>query len=149
MATMDASRFARELTRARWRFRYAQGIAVSANLRIQDHVFHRSMSVLPYRLASLRLDPAGHPVPGDTAGRIMRDVVRAFFAPQGLARRTRLALLVWSGLVALSPRPASERLILWRFAPSSRPRPLRRLLGILALVSSPAHVAAAFHDVQT
>jgi glycosyltransferase involved in cell wall biosynthesis len=136
MTRMDSGRFATEVTRARWRFEYAQRIARSANLHLHDGVFRRSMSMLPYRLASLRLDPARHPLRGDTAAKVMRDVVRAFFVPQGLARRARLALLVWSGLVAMSPRFASERLILWRFASSSRPRALRKLLRLLALVSS-------------
>jgi hypothetical protein len=138
MASMDVGRFAVELSRARWRFRYAQRIARSVGLRVEDDVFDRSMSALPYRLASLRLDPARHPVPKDSARKVLRDTLRAFFVPQGLALRARVALLVWAGLVTVSPRLASERLILWRFASSSRPMAVRRMLRVLALARRPS-----------
>jgi glycosyltransferase involved in cell wall biosynthesis len=137
LSHLNVGRFGAEVSRARRRFAYAQGIARSVGLRVPDDVFDRSMSTLTFRLASLRLDPAHHPIAGDGRLKILRDVVRAFFVPQGLRPRARLALLVWAGLVALSPRTVSERVILWRFASPSRPEAVRRVLRVLRVVKAP------------
>jgi glycosyltransferase involved in cell wall biosynthesis len=134
MAKLDVRRFRTELSRARWRFRYGQRIARSVGLEVNDDVFDKNMATLSYRLASLRLDPAEHPIGGDTPMRVLRDLVTAFFVPQGLGRRTRAVLLAWAGLVAVTPRPVSKRLVLWRFAPSNRPVAVRRVLRGLRLV---------------
>ena len=133
MSTLQLGRFARELSRAQWRFRYAQRIAASAGWTIADGAFGNSLAVLPYRLASLRLAPAQHPIPGDSMAAIARDTVRAFFVPQGRPIAARVALLAWSLLVAGLPPRASERLVLWRFASPSRPPLLRRALSFLRL----------------
>jgi hypothetical protein len=134
MSSLDVSRFGAELGRAQRRFRYAQGVAQSVGLRVPDDVFKKSMSALSYRLASLRLDPGGHPIPRDGTLAVLLDAVRAFFVPQGLGARGRVALLVWAVLVGLSPRRAAERLVLWRFASPSRPKALRVALRLLRVV---------------
>lgn len=129
----DPSKFAREVTRAAWRFRYSQTIARRSKTTIPDRAFHRSMTTLAYRLASFRLAREGHPVPGDRLGRILVDFVAAFFAPQGLSLVGRSALLAWAFGVATFPRRLADRLIEWRFASSKRPRRLRRWLSLLGI----------------
>jgi hypothetical protein len=66
---------------------------------------------------------------------VMRDMLRAVATPQGLTWKARTTLLVWSGLVAATPAAAGQRLVSWRFAPSSRPQLLRRALGWLGVLS--------------
>jgi glycosyltransferase involved in cell wall biosynthesis len=141
MASMDAHRFGAEVARARWRFRYAQRMAASVGIAVNDSAANRSMSALPYRLSSLRLDPERHPIAHDTVAKVLRDTVRASFVPQGLGPRARAALLLWTSLVASTPQPLSARLILWRFAPSTRPRVLRRALRWLVPEKARASVA--------
>jgi glycosyltransferase involved in cell wall biosynthesis len=133
MSTVEASRFGRELRRAQWRFGYAQRIARSIGLAIPDEVFNHSLAVLPYRLASLRLAPAQHPIPDDTLAAVIADTLRATLVAQGRTPSAHLALLAWIVLVALLPTRAGENLVLWRFASTSRPRALRRALAILRL----------------
>jgi glycosyltransferase involved in cell wall biosynthesis len=142
MSTLDVTRFATELRRAQWRFRYAQRIASSVGMRIEDEVFGKSMPVLSYRLASLRLDPARHPIANDSAAKVLRDAARASLAPQGVGRRARITLLAWAGLVTFSPPPVSKRLVLWRFASTRRPAALRRLLRLVGAAPRRARAVA-------
>ncbi|HET6146492.1 MAG TPA: glycosyltransferase family 2 protein [Polyangia bacterium] len=131
MATVEATRFAREVGRAQFRFRYAQQIAASVGLSLPDTAFRHSLATLPYRLASLRLAPAQHPVAGDSLAAVVADTLRACFVPQGRALPARGALLLWTVLVALLPDGAAQRLVLWRFASVSRPPVIRRALELL------------------
>ena len=55
-------------------------------------------------------------------------------SPQGVSWRGRLTLLAWSTLVLAMPDPVSRNLILWRFAPTSRPPWIRGLLTGLRIV---------------
>ena len=136
MSDLQASRFTRELVRAQWRFRYGQQLARSAGLVLEDSVFNKSLSMLPYRLASLRLAPGQHPLCGDSLAAVALDFVSAFFVEQGRGLRSRGALLAWAALVAVAPRRLAERLVLWRFASSSRPATLRRALRLLHILRS-------------
>jgi hypothetical protein len=95
---------------------------------MDDSVRDHSLTVLAYRLASARLAPEAHPEPGDSLPRLLRHFARAFFIEQGQPLPARSALLLWALLVAVAPRPAAERLVTWRFASSSRPLALLRLL---------------------
>jgi glycosyltransferase involved in cell wall biosynthesis len=134
MSDMDPSKFGVEVTRARWRFGYAQQVARAAGLSLDDEVFGRSLSVLAYRLASLRVAPAAHPLPGDSVAAILRDFSRGLFVEQGLSLRSRSVLMAWAVLVALAPGAVAERLVSWRFAPAQRPAALSRLLRSLGVL---------------
>ena len=136
MSKLDVHQFARQLTRAQQRFAYAQGIARSVGIVLPPKAIDRSLSTLCYRLASLRLAPDTHPIPGDSAWRVLGDVATAFFAPQGFSLKARVAILVWACLVCLAPPAAARRLVLWRFAPGTRPQVLRGLLTRLRVVKA-------------
>lgn len=122
MSVLDVNRFGREVTRAKKRFAYAQQIAKSVGLVVPDDALHKSLTTLPYRLASLRLAPQRHPLPGDSSKAILGDVVRAVLAPQGVSLQGRLALLMWAFMTVLSPSQLAKALILWRFVPKKRPK---------------------------
>jgi glycosyltransferase involved in cell wall biosynthesis len=135
MLTLNADRMARELRWAQWRFAYAQRMARTVGVNIPDDVFRRSLATLPYRLASLRLASATHPIAGDTLAAVVFDTVRAAFVPQGRSASAAAALVAWTILVALLPARAGKQLALWRFASRSRPRALQRALTFLRAVS--------------
>lgn len=136
MATLDTRRFATEVKRAQARFRYADALPDGANLPKSSAVLNRSLSVLPYRLASLKLRPSEHPIPRDNSLRVLRDLTLACCTPQGVSRRARAALCLWSLSVAVAPRPLDSRIALWRFSSSSRPELLKRALRALDVVKS-------------
>lgn len=134
MASLDPKRFAFELGRAQFRLRFARGAAGGAGVPSSDAVLNRSLTFLPYRLASLKLLPSQHPLPDDSTWKLLRDVTAACFTPQGVSARGRLALWLWSASVAAAPGELSRKLILWRFAPASRPQTLNRALASLRIV---------------
>lgn len=136
MSKLDVHQFARQLTRAQQRFVYSQGIARGVGVILSPKAIDRSLSTLCYRLASLRLAPDTHPIPDDSAWRVLGDVAAAFFAPQGFGLKARVAILVWALAVCLSPAAAARRLVLWRFAPGTRPQVLRGLLTRLRVVKA-------------
>jgi glycosyltransferase involved in cell wall biosynthesis len=134
LSSLDVNRFGREVSRGMQRFAYAQRVAAKAGFELPSNARDKSLSTLPYRLASLYLAPDRHPVPMDSSRAILRDVLRAVAAPQGVTWRGRLTLLLWSVLVLAMPAFISRHFILWRFAPGSRPPLVRMLLTGLRIV---------------
>jgi hypothetical protein len=134
LSTLDARQFARQMTRARQRQGYAKSIASTVGITLQDEALNRSLTYLCYRLGSLTLAPQDHPLPGDTTLRVLRDITAACFMPQGLSLKARLAMLGWAWAVGLLPAALAHKLILWRFAPATRPQALRRWMTRLRVV---------------
>jgi len=134
MSEVDGPKFAREVSRTQARFAYAQRVAQSAGLDMKDAALNRSLSYLPYRLASLRLAPQLHPIAGDAGWKVVRDALRAATWPQGVSGKGRLVLVAWSTLVAFAPASLARTLILWRFAPGARPQALRKALVRLRVI---------------
>ena len=134
MSEVDGPKFAREVSRTQARFAYAQRVARSAGLDMKDAALNRSLSYLPYRLASLRLAPQLHPIAGDAGWKVVRDALRAATWPQGVSGKGRLVLVAWSTLVAFAPASLARTLILWRFAPGARPQALRKALVRLRVI---------------
>ncbi len=133
-SSLDVDRFAREVSRGMQRFAYAQRMAARAGVDLPDTARERSLAMLTYRLASFKLVPEKHPMPRDSRWAILRDALRAASSPQGVSLRARLALLTWSVSVMAVPARIARNLILWRFAPTSRPRVVQRLLTGLRIV---------------
>lgn len=136
MAELDKRRFAHELKRAQARFRYARQLPDGAHLPRTESTLNRSLSLLPYRLASLKLLPEEHPVAEDSALKVLRDLALACCTPQGVSLRARAALCLWSLSLAVAPPPMSDRLALWRFSSGSRPALLTRALRALDVVKA-------------
>jgi glycosyltransferase involved in cell wall biosynthesis len=136
MLTLDEGRFAAEVTRALRRAAYANSIARERGLWSSEIGTERNLAVLPYRLASLRLTPESHPIPEDSMPKVLRDLAAACSVPQGRSVKERAALLTWALGVAVAPRGASARIILWRFSAASRPVFLKKLLSRLRVVKA-------------
>jgi hypothetical protein len=133
MSAIDASRFAGEVKRAYGRYAYACQIARKAGLAPRTDAVRFSLGTIPYRLASFVLAPASHPVADDGRLKIISDALQAAFIPQGTTAASRLALGVWTILVALLPRRLAEGMIRWRFVAASRPKTLLSLMRWLRL----------------
>lgn len=136
MAKLDARRFAVELKRAHARYRYAGSLREGAFLPKSSAALDRSLALLPYRLASLKLLPSEHPIPSDSSWKVLRDLTIACCTPQGVSRRARAALCMWSLSVAVAPAPLDGQIALWRFSSSSRPELLKRALRALDVVKA-------------
>jgi glycosyltransferase involved in cell wall biosynthesis len=138
MATLDKRRFAVELARAASRLRYARAHAHGAGVPEPEVALARSLNLLPYRLASLKLAHATHPVVDDNSLRVLFDLAGACFVPQGVTRAQRAVLVAWSLSLAVAPPKLAEKLALWRFSSASRPRSVARMLRALKILSAPA-----------
>lgn len=125
LSKLDVHQFERQMTRSRQRLAYAQGIARDEGLHIADSAIDRSLTYLGYRIGSLVLAPQAHPIAGDSRWKLLAHVCRAVFAPQGLTVKARAAMGLWAMGTLLAPRAVASRLILWRFAPGTRPQALK------------------------
>lgn len=89
-----------------------------------------SVSELANRMISLRLDPAGHPVPGDRRPALVADGTRAALRRFDLRPPLRAALAIWFALMAVAPRGLARRLGQSFLLPERR-RTANRLLRAL------------------
>lgn len=137
MATLDPRRFGFEVKRALFRLRFARAAAGGQGVP-GDEALNRSLSFLPYRLASLKLLPAEHPLPGDSSWKLLRDLTQACLTPQGVPVRARATLWLWGLSVAVMPPKLGRELVRWRFLPTSRPQLLKRSLRSLGVVKQQA-----------
>lgn len=91
------------------------GLTPAQSPGLSDH-FHLSC-----RIASLRLDPAQHPMPGDTRlGLLWHGVWSSRKARLSVLRRALLA--IWFVVVGIAPAGVARGAIEWRITKSSRPR---------------------------
>ena len=74
-----------------------------------------------------------HPVPTDTLPRLVRLIARAAWRAPA-PPLTRLLVVLWGMLVAISPRRIAERLVAFRFVGGNRPASLDAFLRALGLV---------------
>lgn len=109
-------RFGREVARAMSRQRTAESICNDLGTPQPDKARLRSSRhLLQLRVASLRMDPLGHPLPEDSRKAALIDAI------QSVARRgfdplsKRLAVALWSIATLTAPRPLAGHLVRWRF----------------------------------
>lgn len=89
----------------------------------------RDVSFLGYRLASLRLDPIGHPIVDRTRPdgrvRLAVDGIRAALANPQLAPSDRVIRCSWFAALAAAPRATVPRLLSW-YLPDGPSQPIWR-----------------------
>jgi hypothetical protein len=136
LASLDATKLRNQLQQDVEKARLFTTVSRQLRLSVPDDPLGSSLGHLQYRFASCLVDPASHPFPGDTmAGLVWRLVSSATISSQ-MRARDRAILLVWAIVCILAPRDYRRSLVLWRFAPTSRPAMLRSLLGVLSSLRS-------------
>jgi len=95
-----------------------------------------SVADLGNRIISLRLDPARHPLPGDTRRGLVADGLRAVRRRFDVSWPMKLAFVAWFLAVAVAPRPLVRRLAELLLFPAGRRDSLNRLLGRLQRATS-------------
>src|ERR1700722_5218809 len=128
MLRLNIDHMTRSTERCRLCFSYAQKIAKTTGIIVRDEALNKRLHYLEYRLASLKLMPARHPVKGDSLLQVLMDVLKGAMTPQGYSPKAILTLVVWAFAVGLSPRTIAYRLTEWRFVPTTRPKVLQRML---------------------
>ncbi|GAB3196494.1 glycosyltransferase family 2 protein [Geodermatophilus arenarius] len=95
---------AREVERARDRWRFAQRSRGVPDAEIDERPLRRSRELLQFRVAAARLTPGVRPLEGDGRARLLGDVLRSPLhpGPEGLAARVVVA--AWCLAVLVAPR---------------------------------------------
>jgi len=116
--------------------------AKQLGMPVPDDLLERAFFHLQYRVASLKLRPDLHPVPGDRlpvlAWRLTRAAVGAPDKPL-----LRIFVALWGWLVAAAPAGAARQFVGMRFIGQRRPPALDRLLHRLGLVRRTGRPAAS------
>ena len=111
---------------------YIRAHAMRLGIELPPDLLHE-MIHLEGRIASLKLDPARHPVPGDTLRGLLGPALRKLARQE--ERTTRRAFrLLWLLAVVVSPRKLCERLIAFRFVPGMRSSAVIRIMEMLSVV---------------
>jgi glycosyltransferase involved in cell wall biosynthesis len=102
--------------------------AAAQGLAVESAWIFRHRSHLEARLASLRLDPEDHPVPGDRRSRLALRGIRAVWGDTEMSTTRRIADSLWFVAVAVAPSAVARRAIAWKYVRSTRPVPVRVLV---------------------
>lgn len=108
----DPTTFAREVRRARDRWRYA--LAVSGRPQ-NDAPLFRSREVLQFRAAAIRLTPQEDGLPGDSRPRVLWDAARAPFQAGPETIPVRVIVSAWSAVVVVAPLRLVRALVSRRY----------------------------------
>ena len=111
----DDRRFPREVARARARWRFARLASGDGPGGIDERPLFRSRELLQLRIASRRIAPDAHPLPGDRWARMLLDSVRAPFQIGPEHPGIRAAISLWSIATLIAPPSWARRLVAARY----------------------------------
>lgn len=116
----DGRRFAREVVRARMRWRFAQEAYRRRDVSAKDEApLYRSRELLQLRVAAKRVAPDEPGLPADGRVRMLRDAVLAPFRPGPESVTRRLAISGWCVAMLVSPGRLARKLLAVRYGRSS------------------------------
>jgi hypothetical protein len=118
---VDTRRLHERLLHSLVRERYLQQTAASQGRPLPADVMLRNSTHVMERLASVKLDPAAHPVPGDSVSMLLRALPGAVRRNPELSGSERAFVLATGTLIAIAPRSLAHVPVAWALA--SRPRP--------------------------
>jgi glycosyltransferase involved in cell wall biosynthesis len=111
----DDTRFAREVERARARWRFAQRSIGVAEAAIDERPLFRSRELLQFRVVAARLTPGAASLAGDGRARLLFDALRSPLHPGIESWPARLLIAAWCLAVLVAPRRLLRRLLLLRW----------------------------------
>jgi glycosyltransferase involved in cell wall biosynthesis len=129
LGTLDAAKFRERLHEDVEKARLLKNVCDQLGLPIGDDLLKRNPGHLQYRLASRSIEPVRHPFPEDTPIRLVYSLICCVMGHSQTRSRDKPVLLVWAVACALSPKQYRKSLVAWRFAPTSRPALIKKLLG--------------------
>lgn len=130
---LDETRPGRELDLAQRRHAYFIEISRVVGFNASSEALERNLIFACLRASSYALRPDIHPIPADSAVRILRSALSAGRCRQGFSPSQSWALVVWIFLVTLGPRALQRSLVSWRYAPSQRPDWIKQAIKLLRI----------------
>ena len=137
MRSLDASKLRERLHQDVEKARLLAGASRQLRLPIAHDPLRYSLNHLQYRLSSYLAEPSAHPFPEDTMSGLVYRVALSASTSSQLRLRDRAILVAWTIACVLAPPGFRHNLVLWRFAPISRPHIIKALLGALSSLRSP------------
>lgn len=114
----DASRFRREVERARARWHFAHRVTSEVARPTDDKPLRASRELLQLRIAAMRCTGSTG-LPGDSRLRLAVDTIRSPFQPGPERPPHRLAIAIWSLVTLFTPVRVSTRLVRFRYGQRS------------------------------
>jgi glycosyltransferase involved in cell wall biosynthesis len=133
---LDAVKFRDRLQEDIKKARMLATVAQRLSLTVARDLLNRNPGHLQYRLASYLLDPAAHLFQEDRMLSLIYRLASSGSRYSEMRLRDRVILLVWAIACALVPLCYRRNLVLWRFAPTSRPAVVKTLLSTLSSLRS-------------
>jgi hypothetical protein len=134
---VDTERLHERLRHELVRERYLQMAAARDGRPLPSSLMLRNSGHVMQRLASLKLDPESHPIPGDSVVRVFRALPGAVRRNPELTMGERLFTLCCGLLMTLLPRRAAAAPAGWALASRPRPRWLRASARIIRRIGRP------------
>lgn len=111
------TRFGREVDRAIRRQKSARAICLEQGVAAPTlDCLRLGRHLLQLRVASLRMAPGAHPMPGDSRLAALGDALRSLGAHGFESPGRRIQIAAWSIVALFAPLPLASRMIRWRFA---------------------------------
>jgi glycosyltransferase involved in cell wall biosynthesis len=137
MQSLDASKLRERLRQDIEKARLFASVCGQLRLPVPLDPLRYSLNHLQYRLASYLVEPSAHPFPEDSMSGLVYRLVSSASMSSQMPLRDRAILVAWIIACFLVPPGSRRNVVLWRFAPMSRPRAINTLLGALSSLRSP------------
>ena len=136
MRSLDISKLRKQLNQDLDRARLFVKVSRQLKLSIPHDPLRYCLVHLQYRLASYLVEPSTHPFPEDRLVGLVYRLVSSASKSSQMRLRDRAILVAWAIACVLAPPGLRMNLVLWRYAPTSRPHVIQALLFALSSLRS-------------
>ncbi len=131
MSEVSSDRFHRFIHHDLQRCELIKQHGTKLGYNIPDNLYMRFFGRAWSRLASLKLDPQRHPVPGDRSTVLAYQGIQSLWTYSHYTWPKRILFSLWFIWVGITPRPLASPAISWLFSPQTRPQLVGKALSSL------------------
>jgi hypothetical protein len=136
MRSLDVSKLRKQLNQDVERARLFVRVSQQLELSVPQDPLRYCLVHLQYRLASYLVEPSAHPFRDDRLSGLVYRLIFSATTSSQMRLRDRAILVAWAVACVLAPAGLRRDLVLWRYAPTSRPHVIKALLWALSSLRS-------------
>jgi glycosyltransferase involved in cell wall biosynthesis len=136
MGSLDALKLRKQLHQDMEKARLFARVSHQLRVPVAHDPLRYSLNHLQYRLASYLVERSAHPFPEDRMSSLVYSLIFSATTSSQMRLRDRAILVGWTIACVLAPPGFRRNFVLWRFAPTARPRAVRALLATLSSLRS-------------
>jgi glycosyltransferase involved in cell wall biosynthesis len=136
MRSLDVSKLRKQLNQDVERARLFVRVSQQLELSVPQDPLRYCLVHLQYRLASYLVEPSAHPFRDDRLSGLAYRLIFSATTSSQMRLRDRAILVAWAVACVLAPAGLRRDLVLWRYAPTSRPHVIKALLWALSSLRS-------------